>query len=418
MTLEDILTEQDYLAYARRRFFEQLVSGTLPKAEALVAAGRLGIELAGSHYAMLFLTLPPADAGAAADQARNSLLGFFLRYPAYIPVFWEPGTLLVLTTGDPDSLPEYISRGIAAVREQWRHIPDQDWHIAAGMPREGLDSIPGCYQQAARLWAFRYLLPQEHILTAETVDHTLKTEQAENLSEIDFRITDPALLYNFLNRGATENVPPFVDEYLRKMTGALTSDAFCHYLMLNARFFVLSFADAKGLSQELLLELLDRLKLPDGRVNPEALQTYLIGVLSAAIALRDTTMDLRRGPLRRAMDFIDKHFDESDLSLAQTARHAQLSPNYLSALFRQELDCTFTDFVTKKRMEEAQRLLRSTDKRIGEIAVAVGYKDSRYFSTLFKKTQGCTPRELRARRSLPGAHGARIRSYTDIATSI
>lgn len=400
MALEDILNEQGYLEYARRRFFEQLISGTLPAAEVPAFAGRLGIELAGSHYAMLFLTLPPMDANAASNQVRDGLLGFFLRYPAYIPVFWEPGTLLVLAAGSADSLSEYISKGIAAVREQWRHIPDQDWHIAVGMPLEGLDSIPSCYRQAARLWAFRYLLPQERILTAEVVDHILETEQAESLFEIDFRLTAPAILHSFLSQGTAGDIPSFVDEYLRKMAKVLTSDAFCHYLMLNTCFSVLSFADARGLPREALLEALNCLELPNGRVSPEALQVYLIGVLSAAVALRDKTVDRRSGPLRRAMDFIDEHFTESGLSLAQAAQHAQLTPNYLSALFRQELDCTFTDFITEKRMKEARRLLRSTDKRIGEIALAVGYKDPRYFSTLFKKTQGCTPREIRSRLSV------------------
>lgn len=402
MAQEAILAEQDYLAYARRRFVEQLISGTLPETEALAFADRLGIDLAGSHYAMLFLTLPSEGAGAAANQVRNSLLGYFFRYPAYTSIFWEPGALLVLAAGDPENLQKYISRGVATVKEQWQLFPNQDWHIAAGMPLEGLDNIPSCYQQAARLWAFRYLLPQEHILTTETVGHTLRAEQAESISEIDFRLTAPALLYGFLSQGTAEDIPSFVDEYLHKMAKGLSSDAFCHYLMLNTRFSVLHFADAKGLSQESLQELLDRLELPNGRVNPEVLQIYLVGVFSAAVTLRDKTFGRRHGPLKLAMDFIDAHFNESELSLARTARHTQLSPNYLSALFRQELDCTFTEFITKKRMDEARRLLRSTDKRIGEIALAVGYKDPRYFSTLFKKTQGCTPRELRARQSLPG----------------
>jgi two-component system response regulator YesN len=49
-------------------------------------------------------------------------------------------------------------------------------------------------------------------------------------------------------------------------------------------------------------------------------------------------------------------------------------------------------------MERAKELLRKTDKRSSEIAAAVGYKDPHYFSYLFKKTQGCTPRDYRSGR--------------------
>ena len=57
------------------------------------------------------------------------------------------------------------------------------------------------------------------------------------------------------------------------------------------------------------------------------------------------------------------------------------------------------EYLTAKRMEKARELLHSSNLRSGEIAVAVGYKDPHYFSFLFKKTQGCTPRDFRSARS-------------------
>lgn len=56
---------------------------------------------------------------------------------------------------------------------------------------------------------------------------------------------------------------------------------------------------------------------------------------------------------------------------------------------------TFIEYVTKKRIDKAKKLLRQTEKHSGEIAVEVGYKDPHYFSFVFKKTVGCTPREYR-----------------------
>ena len=57
---------------------------------------------------------------------------------------------------------------------------------------------------------------------------------------------------------------------------------------------------------------------------------------------------------------------------------------------------TFIEYVTGKRMEKAKKLLRDTDRSSGEIARAVGYKDPHYFSFVFKKTQGISPKEYRA----------------------
>ena len=65
-------------------------------------------------------------------------------------------------------------------------------------------------------------------------------------------------------------------------------------------------------------------------------------------------------------------------------------------MFSQEMGCTLTEYITTRRMERAKEILRSTDRRSGEIAFDVGYHDPHYFSFLFKKTQGCTPRDYRA----------------------
>lgn len=56
---------------------------------------------------------------------------------------------------------------------------------------------------------------------------------------------------------------------------------------------------------------------------------------------------------------------------------------------------TFIEYVTKKRMEKAKKLLSQTQMHSSEIAAAVGYKDPHYFSFVFKKTVGSTPREYR-----------------------
>ena len=76
---------------------------------------------------------------------------------------------------------------------------------------------------------------------------------------------------------------------------------------------------------------------------------------------------------------------------------ANVSANHFSAMFSQEMGQTFIEYLTQLRMTKAKELLCCTDKRSGEIALEVGYKDPHYFSFLFKKTQGCTPSEYRSR---------------------
>ena len=96
-----------------------------------------------------------------------------------------------------------------------------------------------------------------------------------------------------------------------------------------------------------------------------------------------------------ALRYIHDNYCHDDISLNTAARAINVSSNYLSTIFSQKVGDSFIEYLTKKRMQRAKQLLRETDKRSGEIALAVGYKDPRYFSYVFKRTQGCTPSEYR-----------------------
>lgn len=102
-----------------------------------------------------------------------------------------------------------------------------------------------------------------------------------------------------------------------------------------------------------------------------------------------------RRMLKKGLEYIENNFTEETLSLNGVAGAIGVSANYFSSVFSQEMEMTFIEYVTKKRMEKAKKLLRQTEKHSGEIAAEVGYKDAHYFSSVFKKTVGCSPREYR-----------------------
>ena len=100
------------------------------------------------------------------------------------------------------------------------------------------------------------------------------------------------------------------------------------------------------------------------------------------------------------MDYIDAHYTDESITLGSVACEVQVSANYLSSVFSQNMKQTFTEYITDKRMDKAKKLLRSTDLATAEIAAQVGYKDPHYFSFVFKKTLGTSPREYRSGRGV------------------
>ena len=75
-----------------------------------------------------------------------------------------------------------------------------------------------------------------------------------------------------------------------------------------------------------------------------------------------------------------------------------ISESYLTKLFRECTGYSFVDYLTSCRMKKACELLKDENMKIYAVAEQVGYKDQRYFSVLFKKFVGLTPRQFRERQ--------------------
>lgn len=95
--------------------------------------------------------------------------------------------------------------------------------------------------------------------------------------------------------------------------------------------------------------------------------------------------------------YIMNHLREK-ITLEELSSLTHLAPQYLCKLFRAECRITITDYIREQRINEAKWLLESTDLPLTEIADQTGFSDQTYFSSVFKKVTGITPRHYRANR--------------------
>lgn len=98
--------------------------------------------------------------------------------------------------------------------------------------------------------------------------------------------------------------------------------------------------------------------------------------------------------IQKVINYIDINLSE-DLGLNTLSKILGVNSSYLSSLFKKETDLTLTHYVQKKRIEHSLFLLNTTDMQIQNIASYVGITDVNYFTKLFKKFIGKTPKEYR-----------------------
>ncbi|SDC37757.1 two component transcriptional regulator, AraC family [Pelagirhabdus alkalitolerans] len=98
--------------------------------------------------------------------------------------------------------------------------------------------------------------------------------------------------------------------------------------------------------------------------------------------------------IKEAVHYIDEYYDE-ELTLKEVAHHVHLNPSYLSTLFKEEIQLSFTEYLTRVRLQHAKQLLLTTDKNVTEIAETVGYNTPKYFNKVFKEQENMTPSAYR-----------------------
>ncbi|GKX28555.1 putative response regulatory protein [Vallitalea longa] len=85
----------------------------------------------------------------------------------------------------------------------------------------------------------------------------------------------------------------------------------------------------------------------------------------------------------------------NDINIKEVADKLYITESYLSRLFKKETGYTFVDYLTRYRCKMAISLLQDEHIRIYQVAELVGFNDSRYFSSIFKKYVGITPTKLK-----------------------
>jgi two-component system, response regulator YesN len=98
--------------------------------------------------------------------------------------------------------------------------------------------------------------------------------------------------------------------------------------------------------------------------------------------------------LARTLHYINSHYTEK-ISLEEAASYAAFSPAYFSKIFKEEMNCSFTQYINQIRVDHAKTLLRTTPCTLVEIAGLVGFEDQSYFSRVFKSIAGISPGKYR-----------------------
>lgn len=401
--------KEEFLKQQEDRLFDLIISGTMGLQELLKKGHEYHLELTAPMYNLvLFQVRAATEQELYSDEAvlfEQKLKGQ-LEQHSYIIFFnrLTEGYAFLITGTDEIQLAERVKVCTDLLIHLVRVHSHLGYFGGIGIPVRRLSEMKSCFKSAAKAYAYRYIMEYNQIVTEAEALEFYKKPDSISLREIDVTKVNREILMNFLKNGSEGDTRYFVEEYLESCGANIESYLFRQYILMDVYLAVTSFATQLGVEQEQLIEQLgEDTAMQPAMAAVDLSVKYMEDLLIKAICLRNTFSRKKyRLVLKKAREYIGNHYQDEDISLNKAASSVNMSPNHFSTIFSQEMGITFVEYLTKVRMEAARDLLLKTDLRASEISYQVGYKDPHYFSYLFKKTQGITPKTFRS----GGKHGA------------
>lgn len=393
---------QEYENFSRRRFFEQIVTGGLSVSEISENAKMMNIDINAPFYNIVLFSLSSSEYDGSAPESytdnlaavQDKVTQFIISHPELILFRWNITTYAVLVKGEEDDIERHTAECIENIQNRCA-IAERDvgWYISHGTPVSRLSAIPACFSEASRILSYRYIFPEEHILSEISILDSQQNNESKTgagKKEIDLEH-----VRKFLSSGTENEIENFINQSLQSSgEGIVSPPMFFRYLTMTIYFSAIEYLDSIGYHSESLWSL--EFRPSDNVSTPEEVRKYAHQAIRQVIELRDCESTKQQHDLlKQVISFINQNYSDASISLDKVAKHVNISPNYLSAVFSQGAGQTLIEYLTAKRIEASKHMLRQTDKRLNEIASDVGYKDPHYFSFVFKKVSGRTPSEYR-----------------------
>lgn len=395
-TLSSRYDERDVEAALFRQLMHHILFGDLSAAQIIEEAKTLGINLLHAlHQVVLIQLANTTSSRDAVKNARELLLGRLGNEVLSPGIFVVPDQLAFLVSADsPEALSE---QAYTAVRIALHDLETSGVSSVTVLsePVARLSAVSEAYSSVDAVTRFA-----GHLYAGQILD---LSDRAQIPAVLDcgtgtFRMTYGKKL-QFADAAEMQSI---LGEYLAGVDSKVLESRIGRYQILldiyNACLGVLRSEDS--VQDETVPPALGGiLDLVDASSTRKDFDTFVQRLLTDTVRARQNSADVttRGGVIQQAVEFIKENYNNPDISLHLVSNHVGFSPAHFSMIFSQRVGRTFIDYLTGVRIDKAKELLLATDRKLASIAAEVGYNEPNYFSYVFKKRIGVSPKEFRNR---------------------
>ena len=394
---------QGKIVYEKRDFFTKILTENMSLTDILNEGKHLGMELSAAVYNVVLFKLT----NYGMPEFQQQLVSAYMDVQAYMEksngVYCfqrdEKGWAFLFLAENENAMDFLISNCKDGIKNILSKYPKVEYFGGIGKAVFRLRKLRDSFHEAERAFAGRFIAEPDQIVTWSELHN--KSEDELQVKGLGSMQKNRDLIEKFLRNGSGCEVDSFVDTYFTEILGEnVRSRMMRQYVLMDIYICLIAFGQKIGIMEEVVEQECGEIQyIAEHIYSAEDLRTYVTKLVSSMIHLRDgISRDRYQDVIEAAQNYMKEHYMSEEISLGNVAASVAMSASYFSTIFSQETGRTFVEYLTELRMEKAKELLLCSNKKTSEIGYDVGYKDAHYFSSIFKKTQGYSPKEYRNRK--------------------
>lgn len=248
---------------------------------------------------------------------------------------------------------------------------------------EGIRALPGLYEQTTELRNYRFFNRIKHVflydeVKEDSVQYKFYEENLEDIlqavqqdNKLDIEKSIDAVFHKFYSYKAAPNM---IETYITNLKAEM----------------IRIVSELNGPVEEFAKWVVDY-KIDIHRTNFTDLKEIVVRLCAYAARY---ILNLQKKDSANLIEEIEKYIAANyaeALKLQNLADKFYINPVYLGQLFKKKTRMYFNEYLHRVRIEEAKKLLQRTDMKVSDIASAVGYKDTEYFTNKFKSITNTIP---------------------------
>ena len=392
----------DSLPVIREQFLVGSIEGRISKNQWDEQSEKLDIDFKENYLSVALIhadgTLITEEENSLSIQKESALISISIKkivdenmdkYCKFISFLYSDMIVVIGNFDKKENILSFI-KGINEVCKIYERIMGLTISAGIGYAYDDPLEIRFSYRSAQSALDYRFILGTGKSIYIDDVE-------PDNSVQLQFDEQEERSMLNAIKISSEEEITEIIDKLFKKIEELLLPFNKYRIYLMEIMTSLLKLIQAYNLDiDEIFGENFNCYSYLDSFDSIHEVKKWFISkAIRVNIFIKKERINSSMVLVEKAKQYVKENYNDYDISVEKLCSQLHVSPTYFSTIFKRETEMNFVNFLTTVRLEQAVKLLNTTDDKTYMIAEKVGYPEANYFSYVFKRKFGVSPSKYR-----------------------